>query len=229
MPGPGEDLEFPERRPRVQGVWSAMDLGDERAPFAAARHEPALDRSSIDLAPPLDRLDERQLVQHVCVEGRELTRSPDFVPHPQVGRRGRRGAEIDVAGRATGRDGIERGQVVPPIGQARDRAVGDRDPPQLVAAIDRGEEVDAAAVRRRDQTRGLALGDVGRDARPGHEVVRPREVASAIRVRLRPVGREQPDVVAAAAASFELRARGPRSSGRRKAMPACRTRTGGRP
>jgi hypothetical protein len=67
-----------------------MDLGDERAPFAAARHEPALDRSSIDLAPPLDRLDERQLVQHVCVEGRELTRSPGFVPQPQVGRRGRR-------------------------------------------------------------------------------------------------------------------------------------------
>ena len=77
-----------------------------------------------------------------------------------------------------------------------------------------------------DSRGGSPTRDVAAHARAGHEVVPRREVPAARRVRLRPVGREQPDVVAAAAAPLELVAERRDRPRRPAARPGRRTRTG---
>ncbi len=84
-----------------------VDLGDQRTPLAAARHEPALDRPAVDLAAPLDRLDQRQLVEHLAIEGRQHPRLGPLIEHPQVRRCRRCRTQIDVSRPAAGRGPIE--------------------------------------------------------------------------------------------------------------------------
>ena len=84
---------------------------------------------------------------------------------------------------------------MPTLGQALDAAVRDADPPQLVRAGDRGRERDRLPIGRRRQVGSLARCDVAAHARAGHQVVTPREIASAARPSVRAVGGEEPDVI----------------------------------
>ena len=89
------------------------------------------------------------------------------------------------------------------VGEALELSIGDGDPPQLVGAVDRGAEGEPAAILRRLQSGTLAACQVA--AHPGarHQVVPGREVPARRGRRVRPIRREQPDVVAAPGATLE--------------------------
>ena len=68
-----------------------------------------------------------------------------------------------------------------------------RDPPQLVRAVDRRREQDGPAIRRRDEPRPLAQRHVAVHRRVRLELAPGQQVRPAARRRVRAVGREPPD------------------------------------
>ena len=149
--------------------------------------------------------DERELVQYPVVERGQSSWRAVAVLEPHIGQLDRARTQVDVTRLAPPGDGVERRDVVPARGDPPDVPVGGRDAPELVAAVDRCREADAGAVRGGPQPSRLAPCEVAPHTRARHQVVPPRQVPAARRPRLGSVGREQPDVVAAPAASLELR------------------------
>ena len=124
---------------------------------------------------------------------------PGAVANPDVGQlRRRRADEGGARTNAAAVDLVERREEVAALGQLLERAVLDRDPPQLVGAVPRREERQPAAVGRRDQPRPFARRDVAVHRRARHDVVPVGQVRAAAGRRLGAVGGEEPDVVAVA-------------------------------
>ena len=137
------------------------------------------------------------------------------------GRRRRRAQVGEARPPARTGDGVPAAEVVAAVGQALDVAVVDGDPPQLVRPRRSG------ALKTMDRPSGagqsdvdLALRDVAVHRRAGHQVVAAGQVPTARRAGLGPVGREQVDVVAAAAATLQPMAE--RGDGRPVGQPGRR-------
>ena len=130
---------------------------------------------------------------------------PRTLEQPEVGRLGRRRAQVGDAHAAAGpRDGVPARDVVAILGQALEPAVGDGDPPQLVGAVDRGAECRASGRPSTGSSRAPSpRGQVAAHPGAGHQVVRGRTGSGRRRRRVRAVGGEQPDVVAAPGAALQ--------------------------
>ena len=94
------------------------------------------------------------------------------------------------------RDRVPARDVVATPGQSLQPAVADRDPPQLVGAVDRRAEEEPAPAPRCDELGRLAAGHVAGHRGTRHEIVPGGQVPPALRGRIGPVRGEQPDVVA---------------------------------
>ena len=200
----GKDLEFPEGRPAVQGMRTAVDLGHERSGTLRTatggmgwRDEPALHLTPIDGDPALDGLDEADTGQGVAVELGHPPRR-DHAARRGLPHSGRPRAlyvkDVDI--RQLGRRGSDVCQ--PGIRpEALDLTVARRDPPQLVRAAVRRREGDPSPVIRDGQTRILAHRQVAVHGRPRHQIVPARKVSAAT-TGVGPVRGEEPHIAAAA-------------------------------
>ena len=179
-PGGRQDLELPRRRPAVEGVRAAVDLDDERSRAVAGRgsaspgcrgRRPSTWRSTGSRSSSSSRTSALKAVRRRGFDGRLAA-----APRAATGRAarsassaGRRSAHATADPCGTG---VPARDVVAPLGQPLEPAIGDGDPPQLVGAVDRGAEGEPAAVLRRDQPRALAARHVAAHPGAGHQVVR---------------------------------------------------------
>ena len=203
-PAGGEDLELPHRRPAVQGVRTAVDLGHERLPALAGRDEPALDLAAIDAPAALGGLSELQVGQDVRIELGQTAGWAGFGragpgalgPGGGPGRLGSRGhledmdvrrlgrartQEGDPAAAAAQRNLVERRDVVATAGQSFQPPIAGGDAPELVAAVDEGREGDPRPSRGKRPGAGLAHRDVAGHPQAGqHAPCWPEDAAPAV-------------------------------------------------